>query len=90
MENIIESNRGKKQLIFNNFKFRIGSYCNRGLIRWWGTTKNCTAKVYTDEHNKVINNTNTPQHKNHGEYSSLQALKKQVLNTACKRKAIDN
>ncbi|KAE9539653.1 hypothetical protein AGLY_004905 [Aphis glycines] len=35
-----------------------------------------------------INNTDTPQH-NHGEYSS-QALKKQVLNTACKRKAIEN
>lgn len=87
MENIIESNRGKKQLILNNFKFRIGS-SNKGLIRWWCTTKNCTAKVYTDENNICINNTDTPQH-NHGEYS-CQALKKQVLNTACKRKAIEN
>lgn len=87
MENIIESNRGKKQLILNNFKFRIGS-SNKGLIRWRCTTKNCTAKVYTDENNICINNTDTPQY-NHGEYSS-QALKKQVLNTACKRKAIEN
>ncbi|XP_027848187.2 uncharacterized protein LOC114127990 [Aphis gossypii] len=36
-----------------------------------------------------INNTDTPAQHNHGEYSS-QALKKQVLNTACKRKAIEN
>jgi len=76
MENIIESNRGKKQLILNNFKFRIGS-CNKGLIRWRCITKNCTAKVYTDENYYVINNTNTPQHKNHGEYSS-QALKELI------------
>jgi hypothetical protein len=32
MENIIDSNRGKKQLILDNFKFRIGS-CNKGFIR---------------------------------------------------------
>ncbi|XP_026819549.1 uncharacterized protein LOC113558273 [Rhopalosiphum maidis] len=31
MKNIIESNRGKKQLILVNFKFRNGS-CNKGLI----------------------------------------------------------
>jgi len=53
MENIIESNRGKKQLILKNVKFRIGS-CNNGLLRWRCTTKNCTAKVYTDENNICI------------------------------------
>lgn len=50
----------KKQLILNHFKFRIGS-CNKGLICWRYTTKNCTAKVYTDENNICINNTDTPQ-----------------------------
>lgn len=33
MENIIESNRGKSQLILNHFKFRIGS-CNKRFIYW--------------------------------------------------------
>jgi hypothetical protein len=62
MKNIIESNRGKKQLILDNFKFRIGS-CNKELIHWRGTTKNYTAKVYTNENYTVINKTNTP-HRN--------------------------
>jgi len=61
MENIIESNRGKKQLILNNFKFRIGS-CNKGLIRWRCTTKNCTSRIYTDENNICINKTDTPHY----------------------------
>jgi hypothetical protein len=59
MENIIESNRGKKQLILDNFKFLISS-CYKGFIRWRCTTKNCPAKVYTDENYTVINNKNTP------------------------------
>jgi len=51
MENIIiESNRGKKQLVLKNFKFCIIS-CNKELkytvIRCQFTTKNCVAKVYT-------------------------------------------
>jgi hypothetical protein len=74
-------------LILDNFKFRIGS-CNKGFIRWRCTTKNCPAKVYTNENYTVIKNTNTP-HRNHGQYSS-QALKKQVINTICKRKSIEN
>lgn len=53
MGNIIESNRGKKQLFLNNFKFRIGS-CNKGLICWRCTIKNCTANVYTEENNTVM------------------------------------
>ena len=53
MENIIESNRDKKQLILNNFKFRIGSH-NKELIRWRYITKNCTANIYTDENNTII------------------------------------
>lgn len=51
MENIIiESNRGKKQLVLNNFKFWISS-CNEEfrytIIRCQCLTKNCMAKVYT-------------------------------------------
>jgi len=53
MENIIESNRGKKQLILNNFKFRIG-LCNKEFIHWRCTTNNCTKKVYTNESIKII------------------------------------
>jgi hypothetical protein len=66
MKNIIESNRGKKQLILDNFIHQIGS-CNNGLIHWLCSTKNCTAKVYTDENYTFIKNLNMPHH---GEYSN--------------------
>jgi len=46
---IIESNRGKKQLVLNYFKFWI-SVCNKELIQLHVfsryTTKNCLEKTY--------------------------------------------
>lgn len=52
-------------------------------------TKNCTAEVYTNENYTIYKNNTDTQQYNHDEYSS-QALKGQVINTVCNRRAIEN
>jgi len=47
---IIESKRGNKILLLNNFKFFIGLVNPSDKnIRWRCIKKSCSAKVYTDD-----------------------------------------
>lgn len=88
MAKVIESKRGNKTLILENFKFFIGSVnkANKN-IRWRCNEKSCFAKVYTDNNYQVLSDQSIVH--NHEPYSTT-AIERQIINSNCKRKAIDD
>lgn len=79
----VESNRGKPVVIIEGHKYRQAFIKKSGEIRWRCTTKACTATVYTDEKCTTILNGCL----DHIHETDPQKLERQILRTACKRKA---
>lgn len=89
MAEFIDSKRGKPLLVLNNYKFCIGSVnVSTGLTRWRCITKDCKAKVYT-ENNAVVNDHCEYSIHNHKPYVRT-VISRQIINNACKRTAVDD
>jgi len=87
MAKVIESKCGNKTLILDNFKFFIGSVNKTNEnIRWRCIKKSCFEKVYTDNNYEVLSDQSIIL--NHEPYLTT-AIERQIINSNCKRKAID-
>lgn len=82
----LESNRGKSVIIIDGHKYRQAFVKKSGYIRWRCTTKECPATVYTDEQCITILS-GSLEHPTHE--TNPQKLERQILRTACKRKATE-
>ena len=82
----LESNREKPVIIIDGYKYRQTFVKKSGEIRWRCTTKECPATVYTDEQCITILS-GSLEHPTHE--TNPQKLMRQILRTACKRKATE-
>jgi len=92
---VITSNCGHIMLIYKHFKF-IHAYTSKdGIPRWRCYEKQCTAKIFTKT-NYVGNYTNYVLVKFEGSHSAdhsaidRRLIDRQIINSACKRKAVDD
>ena len=81
---IIESNKGEKCLLLDNFKYRKFRVSNSGNVVWRCYIKNCTSTVTTCSQIKSILKTN-----NTHKHEQMDAVKIQIqeVRNKCKRKA---
>lgn len=89
MAEFIESNRGKSLLVFKLFKFSKANTKLDGTTRWKCIDRKCDAIVYTDQTNKICSESENVIHINHGPYTR-NLIDRQIINSACKRKAEDD
>ena len=84
----IESDRGKPVIVVEDQKFHQAFIKKNGEIRWRCTIKSCSARVhfvFTDESISII----LSGELDHIHETNVQKLERQILRTACKRKAVD-
>jgi len=86
MAEFIESNRGKSLLIFENYKFSKANTKLDGTTRWKCINRKCAAILYTNQTNTICSESENIIHINHDPYTR-NLIDRQILNTACKRKA---
>lgn len=85
---IIDSNKGGKCVVVDNFKYRKFRVNKNGNVVWRCFVKNCTSTVTTcSEIKNIIGTKNT--HNNHEQTSTLNIQIQEVRNE-CKRKAANN
>ena len=49
MTKFIESNRGKRMLVFQNYKFSYANTKLDGTTRWKCVVRSCSVKLYIDK-----------------------------------------
>jgi len=75
-------------IAFNNYKYNFGSEnITTGSIRWRCIKRNCSAKIYTTG-GIVTSARDSIQHDH--EPLNENEINRQIVNTACKRKALDD
>ena len=75
----------KPVIVVEDQKFRQAFIKKNGEIRWRCTVKSCSARVFTDESISII----LSGELDHIHETNVQKLERQILRTACKRKAVD-
>ncbi|KAF0758515.1 FLYWCH-type domain-containing protein [Aphis craccivora] len=89
MAKFIESNRGKRMLVFENYKFSFAYTKLDGTMRWKCVIRSCSIKLYTNENDKILKNENDSNiYHNHNPYET-KIIDRQIINTSCKRKATE-
>lgn len=85
----LESKRGKKMIAFKNYKYNFGSEnITTGLICWRCIKRICTTKIYTTAAGIVTSELDSIEHDH--DPSNVNEINRQIVSTACKRKAIDD
>lgn len=79
------SEKGKKLLLLNNFKFSKAHVAKCGKIRWRCINRKCPSKIYTADDEITILETNLE----HNHVEDVTVNRQQVSN-ALKRKALDD
>jgi len=83
----LESKRGGRIVLYNNFKYNFGSTNKKdNSTRWRCVTRTCDAKLYTDKNDAF---TSAVGEHNHNEYDKSN-INRQIINTACKRKSLED
>lgn len=83
----LESKRGGRMVIYKHFKFNFGSTNKKdGSTRWRCVTRTCDAKLYTDKNDAFSSAVGEHYHNKYDELN----INRQIVNTACKRKAIED
>lgn len=82
----MQSEKGKKLLVVNNYKFCIANVLKNGTVRWRCTNKTskCPAKIYTSAGNEILDSELSHNHK-----EDIN-LHRQIVNNSVKRKALEN
>lgn len=87
---IIVSNRGKPMLVVNSYKYSFQKQLKISKENMWKcVNRDCKSIVYTVgivHENILISRTNT---KEHSHVSNLEALNRQIVSSACKRKSVE-
>ena len=81
----IEFNKGKPVIVVDGHKFRQAFLKKSGEISWHCTVKDCAEKVTTDASCQAVLNGSLV----HIHEINPWKLERQILQTACKRKATD-
>jgi hypothetical protein len=83
----LESKRGGRMVLYNNFKYNFGSTNKKNhFTRWRCVTRTCDVKLYTDKNDAF---TLAVGEQNHNEYDKSN-INRQIINTACKRKSLED
>lgn len=83
MATLIESNRGKRLLVFENYKFTKANKKLNGTTRWKCIERKCAAVLYTDQTNKICSESENIIHRSH---DTRNLINRQIVNIACKKK----
>jgi len=67
MTKFIESNSGKRMLVFQNYKFSYANTKLDGTTRWKCVVRSCSVKLYTDKNDEIIINN---ENENENDYLS--------------------
>jgi hypothetical protein len=87
----IENNRSKRMLVFKNYKFSFANTKLDGTTRWKCVVQSCSVKLYTNQNNKIINESHhiMDYDHNHNPYETKN-IDRQIINTSCERKATED
>lgn len=90
MAKFIESNRGKRMLVFDNYKFSFANTKLDRTTRWKCVIRSCSVKLYTNENDEILKNVHDSNiNHNHNPYET-KIIDRQIINTSCKRKATED
>lgn len=83
--NIILSEKGKRIVVINNYKYSFQKILKSGEKRWTCINKKC--RSYLLSMGEVDNVTVTKHVKDHCHNANVEQLNRQIVSTSCKRKA---
>lgn len=82
----ITSEKLKKLIVINGYKFRFHKTLNKNVQRWTCCKNSCTAHLKLDEDNNIIDNHSIHNH----EQCDEKTLTRQNLSNTLKRKAVED
>lgn len=83
----LESKRGCRMVLYNNFKYNFGSTSKKdGSTRWRCVTRTCSALIYSDKNDIFLSTTGEHNHESY----DITNIHRQIINVGCKRKAVED
>jgi len=67
----IESNKGKRMLVFENYKFSFANTKLDGTMQWKCMIRSCSVQLYTNKNDEIIKNVHDSNiNHNHNPYET--------------------